>query len=118
MFMSSSEDLTKLISAASSSWNEIARFSWNSFQMSGRGAVLVLAEDLLRAAHSGSDKPDLPMNYFAREDVPSGDDFRSLMDTYEPDTQVMLMIGGLGDAEQVMIMEASDGQRARPDSFV
>ena len=31
------------------------------------------------------------MNYFAREDVPS-DDFRSLMDTYEPG-QVMLISG-------------------------
>tara|TARA_B100001059_G_scaffold91276_1_gene90136 strand:+ start:38622 stop:38975 length:354 start_codon:yes stop_codon:yes gene_type:complete len=117
--MSSSEDLTKLISAASACWNQIARFSWESFQMSGRGAVLVLAEDLLAVwAESGPGKPDVPMNYFAREDVPSGDDFRSLMDTYKPDCQVMLMIGGLQDGEQVMILEASDGQRVRPDSFV
>ena len=58
------------------------------------------------------------MNYFAKDAIPSGDDFRSLMDTYEPGSQVMLMIGGGEDAEQVMILEANDGQRVRPDSFV
>ena len=77
----------------------------------------MLGSDLIGAAESDPDETVLPMNYFAREDVPSGDDFRSLMDTYKPESQVMLMIGGLADGEQVMILEASDGQRARPDSF-
>ncbi|MBG82961.1 MAG: hypothetical protein CMJ40_00270 [Phycisphaerae bacterium] len=115
--MSTSGDLTNLISSASACWNQIARFSWDSYRLSGRGAVLVLGQDLVAAAASDVGEAVLPMNYFAREDVPSGDDFRSLMDTYEPESQVMLMIGGLEDGEQVMILEASDGQRARPDSF-
>ena len=78
---------------------------------------MVLGVDLVAAAESDPDEAVLPMNYFAREDVPSGDDFRSLMDNYQPESQVMLMIGGLADGEQVMILEASDGQRVRPDSF-
>ena len=116
--MSSSGDISPLIAAASACWNQIACFSWGSYQLSGRGAVLVLAEDLLMTAQTGPEHARLSMNYFARDDVPSGDDFRSLMDSYKPESQVMLMIGGTGDGEQVMILEANDGQRARPDSFV
>ena len=38
------------------------------------------------------------------------------MDTYEPGSQVMLMIGGAA-GEQVLVIEAREGLRARPDSF-
>lgn len=115
--MSESEDLTNLIKAASACWDHIAAFAWRSYQLAGRGAVLVLAEDLKQSGAEMAALEDLPLNYFAREDVPSGDDFRSLMDTYDPHTQVMLMIGGIESGEQVFVLEAAEGQRVRPDSF-
>lgn len=114
--MNESDALRNLIEAASACWDEIAAFAWKSYQLSGRGAVLVLAGDLHSAAERQPGVP-LTMNYFAQEDVPAGDDFRSLMGTYEPQTQVMLMIGDQEQGEQVLILEATDGQRARPDSF-
>ena len=115
--MSESGELKILVEAASSCWDQIAAFAWGSYQLSGRGAVLVLAEDLQSAASSPEDQAGLPMNYFAQDAVPSGDDFRSLMGTYEPRTQVMLMIGGSTLGEQVFILEAKEGHRVRPDSF-
>tara|TARA_Y100000589_G_scaffold325678_1_gene364053 strand:+ start:637 stop:969 length:333 start_codon:yes stop_codon:yes gene_type:complete len=103
--------MNELINAASGNWDQLAAFAWKSFQFSGPGAVLVLAEDLL-----DGEQGELPMNYFAMEDIPPGDDFRSLMAQYDPGSQVMLMIG-LEDGEQVLVIEALEGQRRRPDSF-
>ncbi|MEE2907805.1 MAG: hypothetical protein VX527_08225 [Planctomycetota bacterium] len=115
--MTDSGDLANLIKAASASWDTIAAFAWRSYQLAGRGAVLVLAGDLRETAAEKAAPEPLPLNYFARDDVPSGDDFRSLMGTYDPHTQVMLMIGGLESGEQVFILESAEGQRVRPDSF-
>ena len=115
--MNESEDLNKLIEAASGCWNRIAAFAWGSYELAGRGAVLVLAGDLLEAAGDPTMLEGLPLNYFSREDVPAGDDFRSLMGSYDPHAQVMLMIGGIESGEQVFILEAVEGHRVRPDSF-
>ena len=109
--MDETERIQKVIAAASAHWDQIAGFAWGSHSVSGRGAVLVLESDLLADGST-----PLPLNYFAREDIPPGDDFRSLMDTYEPGSQVMLMIGGAA-GEQVLVIEAREGLRARPDSF-
>ena len=109
--VTTSPDMNELINAASGNWDQLAAFAWKSFQFSGPGAVLVLAEDLL-----DGEQGELPMNYFAMEDIPPGDDFRSLMAQYDPGSQVMLMIG-LEDGEQVLVIEALEGQRRRPDSF-
>ena len=111
--MTSPPDMTELINAASRSWDRLASFAWKSHQFAGPGAVLVLADDLLQEGLQGE---GLPLNYFAMEDIPPGDDFRSLMAEYDPGSQVMLMIG-IPDGEQVLVIEALEGQRRRPDSF-
>ncbi|MCH2132329.1 MAG: hypothetical protein MK116_01135 [Phycisphaerales bacterium] len=122
--MTSPGNTTALIDAASANWDRIAEFAWKSYRLGGPGAVLVLGEDLLRAGleagPGGESSPAegglLPMNYFAREDIPPGDDFRSLMDTYDPETQVVLMVGS-PEGEQVLVLEARDGGRRPPRSF-
>ena len=109
--MNDEAELQSVLAAASDCWDHLAAFAWRSYAVSGPGAVLVLKQDLL-ATEGGPP----PMNYFAREDIPPGDDFRSLMDTYQPASQVMLMIGS-PEGEQVLVIEAQEGLRARPDSF-
>ena len=110
--VSTTPDMNEMIQAASTSWDRLAGFAWESFKLSGPGAVLVLVDDLLQGVEGGP----LPLNYFAMEDIPPGDDFRSLMAQYDPGSQVMLMIGS-PDGEQVLVIEALEGQRRRPDSF-
>ena len=113
--MTAPDDATPLIEAASACWEQLAGFAWRSYRLSGPGAVLALVEDLMRVG-SGDPGAEVPLNYFARDDIPAGDDFRSLMDTYDPSCQVMLMVGS-DQGEQVLILEARQGLRRRPDSF-
>ena len=46
------------------------------------------------------------MNYIAADDVPAGDDFRTLMLSHDPSRQVVLIIGGGGADEIAIVVEA------------
>ena len=82
-------------------WPELHDFARRSHALSGPGAVL-LERQTLRTA---SAEQPIPMNYIAAEDVPSGDDFRPLMLQIDPERQLMLILGGDGLDETVLVLE-------------
>ena len=82
-------------------WPELLEFSRRSHELSGPGAVLMERSSLLAA---GTEER-VPMNYVAAQDVPAGDDFRPLMLKIDPDHQVMLILGGDGNEETVVVLE-------------
>ena len=82
-------------------WPSLHEFARRSHELSGPGAVL-LEREALRTTPAGD---DLPMNYIAAGDVPAGDDFRPLMLQIEPARQVMLILGGDGQDETVLVLE-------------
>ena len=82
-------------------WPSLHEFARRSHELSGPGAVLV-ERAALRATPV---EDELPMNYIAANDVPSGDDFRPLMLRIEPARQLMLILGGDGQDETVLVLE-------------
>ena len=82
-------------------WSTLHDFAQRSHALSGPGAVLVERQSL----RSASETEEIPMNYIAADDVPSGDDFRPLMLKIEPERQLMLIIGGDGQDETVLVLE-------------
>ena len=93
------------IEAATALWPELSAFARDSHALSGRGAVLIERASLLDPERAG----ECPvMNYIAADDVPSGDDFRTLMLNHDPERQVVLIIGGGGAEEIAIVVEAGD----------
>ena len=97
-------DTSSEISAAMNLWPDLFTFASRSWELSGRGAVLMEREAL--RSHEADDPPP-GMNYIAAADVPSGDDFQSLMLQYEPTKQVVLILGGGTLDEIAMVIEPS-----------
>ena len=93
------------INAAMRLWTELSAFARESWRLSGRGAVLM--ERTLLLDHASGD-PVPPLNYIAAEDVPTGDDFRTLMLQYEPERQVVLILGGGGSEELALVIEQAE----------
>jgi hypothetical protein len=93
------------ITAAMRLWTELSTFAAESWRLSGRGAVLMERTVLL--AHAPGD-PVPPLNYISAEDVPAGDDFRTLMLQYEPERQVVLILGGGDSGELALVIEPSE----------
>ena len=93
------------IAAAMRLWSELSTFAMDSWRLSGRGAVLM--ERALLLDHAPGD-PVPPLNYIAAEDVPPGDDFRTLMLQYEPERQVVLILGGGGSEELALVIEQAE----------
>ena len=89
------------VEAAMARWPSLHEFARRSHELSGPGAVLV-ERDALRSTPV---EDELPMNYIAAGDVPAGDDFRPLMLRIEPHRQVMLILGGDGLDETVLVLE-------------
>ena len=85
-------------------WPVLLPFAQRSYELSGPGAVLMERSCLLDP-HGG----EPVMNYIAAEDVPAGDDFRPLMLQYDHTRQIVLILGGDGDAEElVLVLETQD----------
>lgn len=93
------------IRAASALWPVLLAFAQDSSRLSGRGAVLMEREELLK---QDTEAGHPAMNYIAAADVPAGDDFRTLMLNYDPDRQVVLILGGAGIEEIAIVVEAAD----------
>ena len=93
------------ITAAMRLWAELFSFARASWELSGRGAVLM--ERTVRLAHAPGE-PVPSMNYIAAEDVPTGDDFRALMLQYDPSRQIVLILGGSGADELAMVIEQAE----------
>jgi len=89
------------VEAAMARWPQLHDFARRSHALSGPGAVLVERRTLL----SAGDEDVIPMNYVAAQDVPSGDDFRPLMLQIDPERQLMLILGGDGLDETVLVLE-------------
>ena len=90
------------IEAATAMWPVLWSFAQDSHALSGRGAVLMERESLLDPGRGGGHPV---MNYIAAEDVPAGDDFRALMLSHDPSSQVVLIIGGGGADEIAIVVE-------------
>jgi len=82
-------------------WSTLHEFALRSHELSGPGAVL-MEREVLRSA---KEDDEIPMNYIAAEDVPSGDEFRPLMLRIDPERQLMLILGGDGVDETVLVLE-------------
>lgn len=82
-------------------WPELLEFSRRSHEISGPGAVLIERASLLASEVDQA----IAMNYVAAQDVPAGDDFRPLMLKIDPNHQVMLILGGDGNEETVVVLE-------------
>ena len=89
------------VEAAMARWPMLHEFARRSHALSGPGAVLVERQSL----RTTSMDDEIPMNYIAAEDVPSGDDFRPLMLQIDPERQLMLILGGDGLDETVLVLE-------------
>jgi hypothetical protein len=89
------------VEAAMARWPMLHEFARRSHELAGPGAVL-MERSALRSAKADE---DVPMNYIAAEDVPSGDDFRPLMLQIDPERQLMLILGGDGIEETVLVLE-------------
>ena len=98
-------DPTSEISAAMTLWSDLFTFARRSWELSGRGAVL-MERAALRTFVAGDPVP--AMNFIAAVDVPGGDDFHSLMLQYEPERQVVLILGGDESGELALVIEPSE----------
>lgn len=103
-------DEPDLLAAAMERWEQIARYAWARHEECGRGVVLVDRTDLLEAG----DDAELALSYVPLEIIPRGDDFRGVISDYHPIRQVVLMIGGEGTDEQVLVLESTGTGRPPP----
>ncbi|MCH2149045.1 MAG: hypothetical protein MK095_06380 [Phycisphaerales bacterium] len=90
---------TPEVEAAMALWPVLLPFAQQSHELSGPGAVLMERARLLEPEGDGP-----VMNYIAAEDVPAGDDFRPLMLQYDPARQVVLILGGAGAADELVLV--------------
>jgi hypothetical protein len=91
-------------------WEHIARFAWAAVQREGRGVVLVDRSDLL----ADDDDGPVPLGFVPATHIPRGDDFATIIQSYDPLRQVALLVGGTGGEEQLLVLEPADASRPGP----
>ena len=92
-------DDTAMIEAAARHWCAMAALAWVSSRTTGPGAVVIHRADLTL------DSPS--MQWFAAEDIPKGDDFRTLMVQCDPQRQVVLIVVD-EHGDQAVVLEADE----------
>lgn len=114
-------DLPPGLKAAMDLWEHIAAFAWGQFLQEDRGVVLVTEDDLLAAAQAmrSGQAVELQLSYVAAREIPKGDDFLHVISSYDPQRQIVLLIGrpsggGAEQDEQLYVLEANENGRPLP----
>ena len=87
-------------------WERLAAFGWREHQIKGRGVVVINRRDLLANAANAR---RLPLSYVPLDHIPAGDDVGPLVRDYDPNNQIVLLVGERVGDEQIYVM-ASDAQ--------
>ena len=83
------------VRAAMRLWESLAALAWEEYRRLGRGLLVVDRDDLL-AAHTRHDREaaaERIATYFPADGVPRGDDYRGVLEQYDPRTQILVLIG-------------------------
>ena len=98
------------MNAARAQWPALAAFAWDRYLAQGRGALVVAASDLRTATSADA---HLDPSYVPVDWVPKGDDYRPLMNQYEPEHEVLLIVTDEEGGDRLLRLR-SDGAR-HPD---
>lgn len=105
--------------AATTLWPELAAFAWAHYRISGRGLTMVRRTELLQAADAKKQggSPVLSPSWFLAEHAPPGDDYRPVMREYDPDTEILLLVGGDDPEDEALLrLRCDDAARPRPEA--
>ena len=90
-----------LVQYLSRHWEVLAAFAWQAAEDSGPGAVVVHRDELSLNTPT--------MNWFAAADVPTGDDYRTLMMRCNRATDVMVVVVD-DQSDQAVVLNAGPGR--------
>ncbi|MFK7959116.1 MAG: hypothetical protein AB8G96_01200 [Phycisphaerales bacterium] len=109
------DGLPAAIDAAAALWIPLAARAWGEYRERGRGVLLLESDDLLAAA---ADDPTVapPCTWVTATIIHRGDDFRGMLQRYDPRRQVMLIVAHRNGAEALFALECDGAQRPDPES--
>jgi hypothetical protein len=104
--------------AAAGLWTWLAAFAWAHYEAAGRGAVLVQRDELhaAYAQHQRDEQPIMSPSYFLAEHVPKGEDFRAVLMQYDPQREIVLIVGGHEQDEVLLRLSCEHGDRPTPQA--
>lgn len=93
----------------------MAAVAWAHYESAGRGAMLVTREELHRAGaqYERGETPIMRPTYFLAEHVPKDEDFRAVMLEYDPTREILLIIGGDGEQDELLLRLSCDEHSER-----
>ncbi len=114
--------LPAAVNAAATLWEPLAARAWAETARRGRGLLTLRWEELRAAADAaraaadrGEPPPDPPATWIPVTIVSRGDDFRGLLNGYDPHRQVMLLIAHEDGGEAVFGLECDGDRRPAPE---
>ncbi|MCZ6835947.1 MAG: hypothetical protein O7G85_09255 [Planctomycetota bacterium] len=110
---SSPDSIPPEIAMARKHWPALAAYAWNQSLTIGRGAVLMHRHDLVNAEASTE---TLSMSYVPLEYVPKGDDYRALMNQYDPKVELLLILIDEGRDDQLLRLQSQGDSHPTPES--
>jgi len=101
---------------ALAAWEPLAAFAWRSYERRGRGLVLAHEQTIERLARTPDDPAARSALAFVELfKVPAADDFRPLMEAYDPEREVLVLVGIGDEGEEVLLrLAARSGDRPAP----
>ena len=90
----------------------ITPFARAAYQAQGRGVVVSHIDALTDAATEDVAAPDELFNFVPLSYIPKGDDFRPIIAEYDPETEFVILLGGLPEDGEVLLRLKQDGSDA------
>jgi len=102
--------------AAAALWKWLAAVAWAHYESAGRGALLVRRDELHNAyaQQQRHEQPIMNPTYFLAEHVPKGEDFRAVLMQYDPQREIVLIVGGDERDEVLLRLSCEQRDRATP----
>lgn len=101
------------LTAALDLWETLAARAWQYASTEGRGMLIVSRDDLL-AASDDTDAENLATTWFRLDHMPPKDDYSRLVETYDPEHQIVLLVGESDADEMLYVIDCRNGDRVPP----